>query len=206
MATLIVSRTRMHGNHVCIGGFDLVARRSVRLLNAQGYNQANDSPYKIGDLWNVSYQARPRCDAPHLEDVLVSRAINEGSIDDLPAFIRANCPIVVGPLADTFGGMLQFTAAGSGYLSRGVALPDHSVCFWQSAFALSRNDFNDKVRYDCRQNVQTRHIPYVGFQEPLAVIPAGTLLRLSLARWWKPKDAPPEDTEKCFLQLSGYYA
>lgn len=206
MSTLIVSRTRMHGNHVCIGGFDLVAQRSVRLLNAQGYNQSNDSPYQIGDLWNISYQIRPRCDAPHLEDVLVSRATKESSIADLPGFIRANCPIVVGPLASTFGGLLQFTAAGAGYLSREGGIPDYSVCFWQCASALNRNDFKDKVRYDCRQNFQIRHISYVGFQEPLDVIPAGTLLRLSLARWWKPNDAPPEDTEKCFLQLSGYYA
>jgi hypothetical protein len=195
----------MHGNYVCIGGFDLVARRSVRLLNFQGYNQADDSPYQIGDLWNVTYQPRPRCDAPHLEDVLVSRAVKKGSVADLADFIRANCPIVVGSLANTFAGRLQFTAAGSGYLPRIGDLPDHSVCFCQSASPLNRNDFNEKVRYDCRQSFQIRHISYVGFQEPLAVIPAGALLRLSLARWWKPNDAPPEDTEKCFLQLSGYY-
>ena len=205
MATLIVSRTRMHGNHVCIGGFDLAAQRSIRLLNMQGYNQTQDSTYQIGEIWDLTYQTRFQCEAPHLEDVLVLRAVRQGSVPDLPGFIRANCPIIAGPLADTFGGRLQFTAAGSGYLARDGVLPDHSVCFWQAPTRLNRNDFNDKIRYDCRQHFQVRHISYVGFQDPLALIPAGSLLRLSLARWWKPNDAPVEDTEKCFLQLSGYY-
>jgi ATP-dependent DNA helicase RecQ len=45
---------------------------------------------------------------------------------------------------------------------------------------------------------------FVGFQEPVEVIPAGTLLRVSLAHWWRPReDADVEP--RCYVQLSGWY-
>lgn len=47
-----------------------------------------------------------------------------------------------------------------------------------------------------------RNIKFVGFQNPLDIIPAGTLIRVFLARWW----ASPNDNERrCYLQLSGWY-
>ena len=45
-------------------------------------------------------------------------------------------------------------------------------------------------------------IKYVGFQTPLDCIPQGTVLRMSLANWWKKGDS---DEERCYLQLSGWY-
>lgn len=41
-----------------------------------------------------------------------------------------------------------------------------------------------------------------GFQTPLDYIPQGTVLRMSLANWWKKGDS---DEERCYLQLSGWY-
>src|SRR5262249_30308746 len=49
-----------------------------------------------------------------------------------------------------------------------------------------------------------RTLTFVGFQEPLEVIPAGTLLRVSLAHWWRPKDKPEEEL-RCYVQLSGWF-
>jgi hypothetical protein len=51
--------------------------------------------------------------------------------------------------------------------------------------------------------IQTKRIPYVGFAPKTNVIPRGILLRISLARWWKPEDS--EISERCYLQLSGWY-
>ncbi len=45
--------------------------------------------------------------------------------------------------------------------------------------------------------------PYVGFESKVDRIPAGTLMRMSLARWWKPEDS--DMNERCYLQLSGWY-
>ena len=49
----------------------------------------------------------------------------------------------------------------------------------------------------------TYHIPYVGVEPPPEIIPVGSLVRLSLARWWKPEEK--EEDKKCYLQLSGWY-
>ena len=50
-----------------------------------------------------------------------------------------------------------------------------------------------------------RGLKYVGEESPIKVIPAGTLVRLSLARWWRPEDSEPNFEERCYLQLSGWY-
>ena len=47
-------------------------------------------------------------------------------------------------------------------------------------------------------------IPYVGYEAPVLVIPAGSLVRVSLARWWHKPNAPDEG-ETCSLQLSGWF-
>lgn len=47
-----------------------------------------------------------------------------------------------------------------------------------------------------------RSIKFKGFEEPVDVIPAGTLLRVSLARWVSFNEG---EEPKCWLQLSGWY-
>ena len=66
---------------------------------------------------------------------------------------------------------------------------------------MRRNDYNTKVRYQIEGT--NRKITFVGFQNPVQLISAGTLLRISLARWWAPNDDDVE--ERCYLQLSGWY-
>ncbi len=205
MAVLIVSKTRMHGEHVCVGGFDLGTGQNVRLLTAQGYNQSTTTAYQIGEIWNLTYRPRVGCEPPHVEDVLVTSSSRVGVQPNLTEFLRKNCPVVAGPLNNSFGGHLRYTGAGSAFISRSSEIPEGSVCFWETNEQLRRDDFDAKVRYAFRQGFAVRHISYVGFQDPLAEIPRGSLVRLSMARWWKPKDAPAEEPEKCYLQLSGYY-
>jgi ATP-dependent DNA helicase RecQ len=57
-------------------------------------------------------------------------------------------------------------------------------------------------RYSVSEGVRT--IVFVGFQEPLKTIPAGTLLRVSLAHWWRPVDNSEEE-QRCYVQLSGWF-
>ena len=68
----------------------------------------------------------------------------------------------------------------------------------------SASDFNKgeykhvegkRIRYRYPGADGGRTLTYVGFQEPLEVIPAASLLRVSLAHWWKPREAPPEEEE-----------
>ncbi len=46
------------------------------------------------------------------------------------------------------------------------------------------------------------NIPYAGVTQAIQRIPKGTLIRVSLARWWNKDD---KTEERCYLQLSGFY-
>ncbi len=50
---------------------------------------------------------------------------------------------------------------------------------------------------------EDRRLKYVGAERAIPVIPAGTLIRVSLARWWAPEGSEME--ERCYVQLSGWY-
>ena len=47
-------------------------------------------------------------------------------------------------------------------------------------------------------------LTFVGFQEPIEIIPAGMLLRVSLAHRWRPKDQPDAE-ERHYAQISGWF-
>ena len=53
---IIVSRTRMAADCVCVGGVDIDNRRSLRLLDARGHHETADvCPYQIWDIWDIDY-------------------------------------------------------------------------------------------------------------------------------------------------------
>ena len=79
-------------------------------------------------------------------------------------------PIVDGSLANCFGGRL-FSPEGGAMAIRRENVSDHSVCFWRADRELTISRFGGK--YDYRSgNIQTS-IKYVGFQDPINLIPAG---------------------------------
>ena len=65
-----------------------------------------------------------------------------------------------------------------------------------------RKEKNVRYRYPTEKGGCT--LTFVGFQEPLEIIPAGTLVRVSLAHWWQPEDTPDVE-ERCYAQLSGWF-
>jgi hypothetical protein len=108
-----------------------------------------------------------------------------------------NVPLWQGLPTVLFDGLLQWTSSGSGYVARTAdPQPRQSVGFWIPDKPLKL--CGDKYYYYER----LYRLPFIGFQPTPDELPAGTLLRVSLARWWS-HDADAE--EKCFLQLSGYY-
>jgi hypothetical protein len=44
-----------------------------------------------------------------------------------------------------------------------------------------------------------------GMEAPVARIEAGQLVRVSLAGWWRPREADPGFEERCYAQLSGWF-
>ena len=202
MDVIIVSKTKM-SNAACVGGV-LGNGNFVRLLNSNGYNQDSDTELNIGDVWTIKYQERNEKTPPHIEDVLVSSMtfkFSFGSISKMVTYLKEKLKVKIwsGSTEVLFDGKIQWTSGGSGYISKTGEIPENSVGFWIPDKDLTRNDFKEKVRYS--YPLRWRNIAYVGYQNPVDKILSGTLVRVSLARWWSPND----DEERCYLQLSGWY-
>lgn len=199
MEILIVSRTRMK-NGVCCGGLNLETGEMIRLHDHWGRNLSPDAPFQIGQVYDLKYRtALHTRSIPHVEDKEILpdyQLIKELSSADLVAEVGRLINIPSGGIDSIFEGKLRHSSYST-YISQ-EDVPGYSVCFWRPNAPLIKSEFLGKTRYWFGNNV----ISYVGFQEPLNLIPEGTLLRMSLANWW----SPDEITEKrCYLQLSGWY-
>jgi len=200
---LIVARTRMRGERRCIGALTLGPEtESLRLRLPDGSYPSVASPYQVGQIWDVKYtrsniSRRP----PHTEDVLVLRARPMGVDPNPTRTILARVRPWRGGIEQLFGGHVRFTANGNGYISERGGVPNFSTGFWVPDRDLILRD--DGTHFDYL-GVVRRGLAYVGEREPPPRIRAGTLVRVSLATWWRPENA--EDVEeRCYLQLSHWY-
>jgi hypothetical protein len=98
---------------------------------------------------------------------------------------------------------LGWTGNGNGYISEGKGVPDHSTGFWIPDQDLIFENGHYSYLIKLGGIKLKRSLKYVGFENPIAVIPSGTKVRVSLAKWWHPEDIVIED--RCYLQLSGWY-
>lgn len=203
---VVVSRTRMSPGKICIGGFDLDNNRNIRLLTSAGYQQPDTCELDVGQMIKATFTSARETTPPHTEDVrLMSYELLVDRVE--VAQFLDNFPVVSGSMADTFDGCLSREGSGSLSIREG-AIPQHSVCFWKTDQPLfldeGYRDRYGKIKYTYGRYEHRVSVPFVGFQEALGVIPRGTLVRLSLARWWKPSDAAYAD-RRCQLQISGWY-
>lgn len=198
---LIVSKTQMH-NGVCVGGIDEQTCELVRIHNERGGNLSSDAPYEIGDrwemkvetAWNVRYK-------PHVEDKQTTpiRYIENIGLAGIISFINSHyfgSRLTRGKIQDAFEGCLNFQGFRN-FVNR-KRIPSFSTQFWVSDKDLLHIKSFDKDYYV----YESIRIKFVGYQVPVTRIPAGTIIRLSLANWWN-GDGSGED--RCYLQLSGWY-
>lgn len=208
---IIVSKTKMANDNVCVGGVDIENKRSIRLMNANGYHESQDEcPYDIWDIWDLDYHSSNQRPAPHVEDVNVfnrsKRSVLKSELRSVTEMVnllkQSNVPVFSGGLLDTFDGKLQCTQYGTLFINE-ENVPNYSTCFWVCNRPVKRSDFRGKVRYNYNDGTRNwgYNISYVGLSDPVEIIPSGSLVRLSLAHWWSPSGSG--DEERCYLQLSG---
>ena len=192
---------------VCVGGITFDGRL-VRLLDNNGHNQSNGCPYKINEVYEVAFIEKQNPIPPHIEDILVQSSKYVEQLKDdirmINVITKRNINICKGRIGDLFDKCLKFTNNGSGYINS-LKIPQNSVSFWIADKDLIKNiDSNGKIRYQYQTDFFSSdiQIKYVGFQPAEDIISKGTLLRVSLARWWAPDD---EVENRCYLQLSGWY-
>lgn len=201
MRITILARTRMHGSRVCIGGMSDDGR-SFRLMTANCDYHDGACPYRVGEVWEMNVQPCPNLEAPHLEDASVLAGTLVGPNPNLREFVLRRSEPWAGGINVIFDGKIRFTASGSGYIAQASGLPSISTGFWVPDKDLH---YSAAPRPAYSAHGDGRYLSYVGTANPLPVIDAGTLIRVSLAKWWRPRDADPSFELRCYAQLSGWF-
>ena len=206
MEVLIVSKNHM-SSAACVGGLVLSNNRYVRLLNHGNYNQPTDTDFEVGDIYELMFTDRTSIHPPHIEDVIISSKTFVRRVDNMPNFLtQRNIIDWNGHINNLFGGLLSWSNSGTGNIPLGGQMPTKSVGFWIADKDLIRVSFeNNKVRFRYPNGTNYRNISYVGYQDTLATIPAGTILRVSLSRIFPPVNSEITAPRGYYLQLSGWY-
>lgn len=200
---VIVARTRMYGGHVCVGALSDTGE-NLRLMNKDCASERDrDSPFRIGDEWDISCSPCGPRRAPHVEDVTVSKATKRGDVGSLAKYILKRATPWKGTIDKLFEGKIQFTRNGAGFISQS-RVPAGATGFWLPSYDLHL-DHDERNKAGYYPEHSHLHLSYVGLEDTTDVIKKGQLVRVSLARWWKPENAEPDFEERCYAQLSGWY-
>ena len=200
---LIVAKTH-RGGGACIGAI-AADGRSLRLEAANaGSDEHAGHEYNVGDVWEVTFGPHPHIVPPHVETVVVyaKRRLRQ-AVDPIRSIERW-MPPVAGGVGALYGGLLQSTQSGALYIGETSGLPPRSTLFWRPDRPLRLVTNGVRLHYCYPADVGDRRLTFVGYQEPPAEIPAGAIVRVSLAHWWRPADRP-EDPLRCYVQLSGWF-
>lgn len=206
MDVLIVSKTFM-GSTFCVGGLVLESDRYVRLLDRNGFNQPLYAEFEIGDIWDLDFTDRKVLEPPHIEDVIVSREKRLDRIDDISGLLISRRLIDWrGHIDNLFDGLLDWTKGGKGYIPEKGKMPGKSVGFWIADKNLFRTEYGSKVTFRYPNGPDHRSISFVGSQETVARVRAGTVIRVSLSRIFPREEDPNSAVSRgYYLQLSGWY-
>ena len=203
MKVLIVAKTR-RGGGACVGAIALEDGRSVRLIDAYvDAHEGGGMHYAVGEVWEIDAAPVPRITPPHTEDILVQSSRCIGRMQNPVRFIEAHMPPLVGGVKMLFDGKLQRTNNGALYVAASTGLPNFSTTFWRPDRPLRRIETSHRIRYLYPAEGGDVTFAFVGFQAPPPQIPAGVLVRISLAHPWRPADQPQEEL-RCYAQISGW--
>lgn len=215
MEVLITSKTKYGANHVCVGGLVLENKKYIRLLNRggarnpSGWYQYADTPLNIGDIWDIDFKDSPYRIEPHVEDVFIKIKKKLRDVSNMKNFlINSGVKIYTGHIDDLFEGKLSWQKNDKGYISKNCkVLPKQSVGFWINDIDLIFLEEENRYVYNYKLLglfSMRKTLKWVGSsQAPIEIIPAGSLIRVSLAKWLSSDKENIED--RCYLQLSGWY-
>ncbi|HKQ39000.1 MAG TPA: ATP-dependent DNA helicase RecQ [Verrucomicrobiae bacterium] len=203
MKVLIVAKTR-RGGGACVGGITEKGH-SIRLIGEDGdTNSRAGMEYEVGDVWDIEFRPDRKIVPPHVENVTVTFARKLERSKRIEQAICRYMPPVIGGPKKLFDGLVQTASSGALYIAQGTGLPQRSTMFWVSDEPLKLDSRGKRLHYRYAGPEDACMLVFVGFQEPIDVIPAGALLRVSLAHWWRPSDGRDAE-DRCYVQLSGWF-
>jgi hypothetical protein len=206
---VILSRTKMAGDKICVGGYCCTNDKYVRLLSEKAQALHSDEPYEIGDIYRIKYAPlyANRIEPPHIEDIVIyeQRFIETLDKDVFMDKYINELSIECDHIKNLFEEKLHWTNS-KGYLLESD-IPSSSVVIARLSHTLEKKKDEDSFFYIDRSIKffpQTYAVKYVGEEEYSGniVLPAGTAIRFSLARWW---DMKGNGEYRSYLQLSGFY-
>jgi len=192
-------------NGLCVSGLT-ETNRSIRLLTAHRDHQPGTAPYEVGQVWEVEYRLMMSVTPPHVEDVRVLNAHYLGQQLNMRKTLLNRVQLWRGDPRNLYDGRL-ILGARSAYITRSGGIPHCSTGYWLPERPLTLCGSDERAYYEIAYDIEggstgTLRIRFVGCAEAASELPPDTLVRVSLARWWKQSDA---DEERCYLQLSGWY-
>lgn len=181
---LILSKTK-YGNLFCMGGVILNNNQLVRLTDRFGNYQPADTDLKIGNIIEGEIEQCNSLIPPHIENVILLNYEIVDKENDLKNFIlNSGLDIYNGNVEGLFDGLLKWTFNGSGYYDNQEKAPKNSV-----GFLITDTDLVLFGKY-YKITDNNKKISYVGCEPPIEILPKGTLLRVSLSKWFYPDMAP----------------
>lgn len=197
---IILSRTKMSGDKICVGGLDLKGKGMLRLLSNTAGALTSNFPYKIGETYTINFAPRHIRTAPHIEDVAVyeyklAKVFNKTDLDTAVYQNAHNFD----DLRGLFSGKLLWNNC------KGYALESNPPEFSVQIATLNRILVKNGAEYQEFGTFAPRKVKYVGeldISKMPARINSGTPIRFSLARPW---DKDGNGIKLCYLQLSGVY-
>jgi len=204
MKAVIVAKTRMGGG-ACVGGLTFDGRSLRLIASDRETNEHFNLDYQVGEVWEIETRPDPEIIPPHVENVIVVNKRRLGLMSKIETFIEQQMPPVCGGAEAIFEGLAQTTNLGTLYITERCGIPSRSTMFWRPDRPLQRVDALKRIRYRYPASEGGCTLTFTGFQEPIPEIPAGTLVRVSLAHWWRPEER--DDGEyRCYVQLSGWFS
>ena len=203
MKAVIVAKTRM-SRGACIGALTFDGQSMRLIAEDRESNEQFNQEYQVGDVWDIDTVEDHEIIAPHIENVIVTQKQYLAPISGIIDFIETQMPPVSGGVDVLFDGLTTAQKGGARFISKRNGLPQRSTMFWRPDRNLLRDEDQKRIRYRYPGKDGGSTLTFVGFQEPLSEIPAGTLIRVSLAHWWRPKEKPDAEL-RCYVQISGWF-
>jgi ATP-dependent DNA helicase RecQ len=204
MKAVIVAKTRMGGG-ACVGALTFDGR-SLRLIAAdRRTNEHFNLDYQVGEVWEIEAHPDPEIIPPHVENVIVAGKRCLGLMTKIETLIERQMPPVCGGPEAIFEGLAQTNKGGALYIAERCGIPSRSTMFWRPDRPLQRVDVLKRIRYRYPTPEGGCTLTFTGFQDPIPEIPAGTLVRVSLAHWWRPEETTGGEY-RCYVQLSGWFS
>lgn len=206
---LIVAKTHLGPEKACVSGLTRQTNKSVRLLTRNGSHQPADTPFEVGQVWEIESRRATHTTPPHVEDVRVFGEKYVGQQPDMRKTLLNRVHPWSGELCQLYDGLLVIGERGA-YITRSNGIPRCSTGYWFPGRSLTLSRIDDRIYYEIEyefdqgseHRIGKLRVRYVGYAEPIVEIPSKTLVRVSLARWWRLLE---RDEERCYLQLSGWY-